>query len=140
MQRDIPCERLLHVYRNGGAEFGVSVSYKPQLLRQLGINATALARSLSQARSVAALGRELRGATERPVTLRDQPDENSGFWHLTLSAEKLEANFGWLVNFQATSAEISNFMEFRRNSVCAPVLFKMAQSRKNDSSACMSPG
>ena len=58
---------------SGGAEFGVSVSYDPRLLRQLGINATALAQSLAQARAVEALGREARGATERPVTLRDQP-------------------------------------------------------------------
>ena len=58
---------------NGGAEFGVSVSYRPQLLRQLGIDVVALTQAIGQARSVRSLGREERGATERPVSLRDQP-------------------------------------------------------------------
>jgi multidrug efflux pump subunit AcrB len=58
---------------NGGAEFGVAVSYRPALLRQLGIDVTALAGAIAQARSVQPLGREERGATERPVSLRDQP-------------------------------------------------------------------
>ncbi|MCC6319672.1 MAG: efflux RND transporter permease subunit [Gemmatimonadaceae bacterium] len=58
---------------SGGAEFGVSVSYNARLLRQLGIEGSDIARAVSQARSVAALGRDARGATERPVSLRDQP-------------------------------------------------------------------
>lgn len=59
---------------NGGSEFGVSVSYDAVRLRQLGIDAAALARSLGQARAVSALGDDRRGERERPVTLRDQPN------------------------------------------------------------------
>ena len=58
---------------SGGAEFGVSVSYNARLLRQLGIDAGAITQALVQARSVQALGMETRGATQRPVSLRDQP-------------------------------------------------------------------
>ncbi len=57
----------------GGAEFGVSISYDPRRLRQLGIDATTIATSISRARAVQSLGREERGSSERPVSLRDQP-------------------------------------------------------------------
>jgi HAE1 family hydrophobic/amphiphilic exporter-1 len=57
----------------GGAEFGVSVAYDPKRLRQLGIDAAAIAQSITRARAVQSLGFEARGANERPVSLRDQP-------------------------------------------------------------------
>ncbi len=57
----------------GGAEFGVSVAYNPALLRQLGVDASALGLAIRQARVVQAVGADERGATERPVSLRDQP-------------------------------------------------------------------
>lgn len=57
----------------GGSEFGVSVAYNPALLRQLGVDAAALGQAIAQARVVRAVGAEERGATERPVSLRDQP-------------------------------------------------------------------
>ena len=58
---------------NGGTRPGVSVSYDPSRLRQLGISPAALGSALAGARVVQALGDEQRGATERPVVLRDQP-------------------------------------------------------------------
>lgn len=58
---------------SGGADFGVSIAYKPALLRQLGIDARVIGEAIAGARVVSAVGREERGATERPVTLRDQP-------------------------------------------------------------------
>lgn len=58
----------------GGSDFGVSVSYDPALLRQLGVPATSLTTAIAQARVVRALGHDERGATERPVTMRDAPD------------------------------------------------------------------
>jgi len=58
----------------GGTEAGVSVSYDPALLRQLGISPAALGSALAGARVVEALGREQRGSGERPVILRDQPN------------------------------------------------------------------
>jgi multidrug efflux pump subunit AcrB len=57
----------------GGTEPGVSVTYDPALLRQLGISPQALGDALTGARVVQALGKEQRGNTERPVVLRDQP-------------------------------------------------------------------
>ncbi len=57
----------------GGAEFGVSVSYDPARLRQLGIDPVTISQAITRARAVQSLGREERGATERPVALRDQP-------------------------------------------------------------------
>jgi hydrophobic/amphiphilic exporter-1 (mainly G- bacteria), HAE1 family len=57
----------------GGAELGVSVSYDPARLRQLGIAPSALFDALQDSRLVQALGRERLGATERSVVLRDQP-------------------------------------------------------------------
>lgn len=57
----------------GGAEFGVSISYDPKKLRQLGIDATVIGQSITRARAVQSLGKEALGATERPVSLRDQP-------------------------------------------------------------------
>ncbi len=58
---------------SGGAEFGVSISYNPTLMRQLGINPAFIGQAISQARIVSAVGHEERGATERAVTVRDQP-------------------------------------------------------------------
>ncbi|MBK6841106.1 MAG: efflux RND transporter permease subunit [Gemmatimonadetes bacterium] len=57
----------------GGTEPGVSVTYDPALLRQLGISPQALGDALTGARVVQALGKEQRGTSERPVVLRDQP-------------------------------------------------------------------
>jgi multidrug efflux pump subunit AcrB len=59
---------------SGGADFGVSVAYNPALLRQLGIDAVLIGQAIGQARIVTAVGREERGASERPVTVRDQPE------------------------------------------------------------------
>ncbi|MBK8248379.1 MAG: efflux RND transporter permease subunit [Gemmatimonadetes bacterium] len=58
---------------SGGADFGVSIAYNPALLRQLGIDAVLIGQAISQARIVTAVGREERGSSERPVTVRDQP-------------------------------------------------------------------
>ncbi|MBL8960763.1 MAG: efflux RND transporter permease subunit, partial [Gemmatimonadetes bacterium] len=58
---------------SGGADFGVSIAYNPALLRQLGIDAVLIGQAIGQARIVSAVGREERGASERPVTVRDQP-------------------------------------------------------------------
>ncbi len=57
----------------GGTEPGVSVTYDPALLRQLGISPQALGDALTGARVVQSLGKEQRGTSERPVVLRDQP-------------------------------------------------------------------
>lgn len=57
----------------GGAELGVSVSYNPQRLRQLGISPSDLATAIQGARMVQALGEDRAGATERRVILRDEP-------------------------------------------------------------------
>jgi HAE1 family hydrophobic/amphiphilic exporter-1 len=57
----------------GGAEFGVSVAYDARRLRQLGIPVGSIGQAIAQARVVTALGKEQRGANERPVALRDQP-------------------------------------------------------------------
>lgn len=58
----------------GGTEPGVSVTYDPALFRQLGISPQALGDALNGARVVRALGKERRGAHERPVVMRDQPN------------------------------------------------------------------
>ena len=61
------------VVAQGGAELGVSVSYNPQRLRQLGISPSDLEVAIREARVVEALGYQRAGATERRVVLRDQP-------------------------------------------------------------------
>lgn len=58
----------------GGTEFGASVSYDPQLLRQVGVDPQALANAVRESRVVASLGTERLGASKREVVLRDQPD------------------------------------------------------------------
>lgn len=58
----------------GGTEFGASVSYDPQLLRQVGVDPQTLATAVRESRVVAALGTERLGASKRDVVLRDQPD------------------------------------------------------------------
>jgi len=57
----------------GGTEPGVSVTYDPALLRQLGISPQTLGDALTGARVVRSLGNDQRGTTERPVVIRDQP-------------------------------------------------------------------
>jgi HAE1 family hydrophobic/amphiphilic exporter-1 len=57
----------------GGTEAGVSVTYDPALLRQLGISPQMLGDALTGARVVQSLGNDQRGTTERPVVIRDQP-------------------------------------------------------------------
>lgn len=61
------------VMAEGGAELGVSVSYNPQRLRQLGIAPSDVATAIRNARVVESLGDQRAGASERPVVLRDQP-------------------------------------------------------------------
>ena len=61
------------VVAQGGAELGVSVSYNPQRLRQLGISPSDLVVAIREARMVEALGHQRAGSTERRVVLRDQP-------------------------------------------------------------------
>ena len=56
------------------AQTGVAVTYDARLLRELGIAPAALQAALQDSRLVQALGEEQRGATERHVVLRDQPD------------------------------------------------------------------
>ncbi len=58
----------------GGTEFGASVAYDPQLLRQVGVDPQTLATAVREARVVASLGTERLGASKREVVLRDQPD------------------------------------------------------------------
>ncbi len=58
---------------NGGTTAGVSVTYDPSILRQLGIAPSALTTALDGARAVRSLGKEQRGTTELAVVLRDQP-------------------------------------------------------------------
>ncbi|MCC6772381.1 MAG: efflux RND transporter permease subunit [Gemmatimonadaceae bacterium] len=57
----------------GGTEPGVSITYDPALLRQLGISPQLLGDALDGARVVQSLGTDQRGGTERPVVMRDQP-------------------------------------------------------------------
>lgn len=59
---------------SGGADLGVSVSYDPTQLRQLGIAPTEIARVIAESRMVQSLGEDQAGATERRVVLRDQPE------------------------------------------------------------------
>ncbi|TDJ57223.1 MAG: efflux RND transporter permease subunit [Gemmatimonadetes bacterium] len=61
------------VVAQGGAELGVSVSYNPQRLRQLGLSPSDLVVAIRDARMVEALGNQRAGSTERRVVLRDQP-------------------------------------------------------------------
>ena len=56
------------------AQTGVAVTYDARQLRELGIAPAALQAALQDSRLVQALGEEQRGATERHVVLRDQPD------------------------------------------------------------------
>ncbi len=70
----------------GSAETGVSVSYDPQRLRQLGILPDQIAVALAGARMVQALGEERRGATIRSVVLRDQPHAYEDLEHLPIRA------------------------------------------------------
>jgi len=58
----------------GGTEFGASVAYDPQLLRQVGVDPQALTVAVRESRVVASLGIERLGASKREVVLRDQPD------------------------------------------------------------------
>ncbi|HXE56964.1 MAG TPA: efflux RND transporter permease subunit [Gemmatimonadales bacterium] len=61
------------VATSGQTVRGVSVSYDPGRLRQLGIGPAALDGALRGARLIRALGTDRRGAVERQVSLRDQP-------------------------------------------------------------------
>jgi multidrug efflux pump subunit AcrB len=63
------------VNANGGAVIGVSVSYQPERLRQLGVDPGALQEALGTARVVEALGLEGAGGTQRMVVLRDTPGD-----------------------------------------------------------------
>jgi len=71
----------------GGTEPGVAVTYDPALLRQLGISPQALGTAISGARVVQALGKEQRGATERPVVLRDQPEAIEALGNLPIMGQ-----------------------------------------------------
>lgn len=68
----------------GGTEFGTSVAYDPQLLRQVGVEPQALANAVREARVVASLGTERFGASKREVVLRDQPDALSELENLPI--------------------------------------------------------
>ncbi len=57
----------------GGTELGVTVSYDPRFLRQLGMSPDRIGEALRDARMVRSLGLERRGSSERTVALRDQP-------------------------------------------------------------------
>jgi HAE1 family hydrophobic/amphiphilic exporter-1 len=57
----------------GGTEFGASVSYDPQLLRQVGVDPQLLSNAVRESRVVESLGVERLGASKREVVLRDQP-------------------------------------------------------------------
>lgn len=59
----------------GGAVVGVSVSYQPERLRQLGVDPGALREALATARVVQALGIEAAGGSQRMVVLRDTPKD-----------------------------------------------------------------
>jgi len=71
----------------GSAETGVSVSYDPLRLRQLGILPDQIATALAGARMVQALGEEREGATIRNVVLRDQPHAYEDLEQLPIRAE-----------------------------------------------------
>jgi multidrug efflux pump subunit AcrB len=70
----------------GSAETGISVSYDPVRLRQLGITPDLLAQALAGARMVQALGEERNGATVRSVVLRDQPNAYEDLERLPIRA------------------------------------------------------
>lgn len=57
----------------GGTEAGVTVSYDPRLLRQLGILPQLLGDAIGTARVVRSLGTDRHLTSERSVALRDQP-------------------------------------------------------------------
>ena len=57
----------------GGVEPGLTVSYDPELLRRIGVRPQQLSDVITNARIVQAVGIERRGATERPVVVRDEP-------------------------------------------------------------------
>ncbi len=59
--------------RGGGAVTGISVSYDPTKLQQLGIDPSALTAAIAQAKQVQPLGERKDGLTQLTVTLRDQP-------------------------------------------------------------------
>ena len=58
---------------SGSAEPGVSVTYDPARLRQLGINPDLIRAAVANARVVQALGEQQRGANVLTVSLRDRP-------------------------------------------------------------------
>jgi multidrug efflux pump subunit AcrB len=58
----------------GGVEPGLTVSYDPELLRRIGVRPQQLADAVADARIVQAIGIERRGASERPVVVRDEPN------------------------------------------------------------------
>lgn len=58
----------------GGVEPGLTVSYDPELLRRIGVRPQQLADMVADARIVQAVGIEHRGASERPVVVRDEPN------------------------------------------------------------------
>ncbi len=70
------------IQRYGGATVGVSVSYQPERLRQLGVDPSALQEALATAREVQALGVERAGGTQRQVVLRDTPADLAALEHL----------------------------------------------------------
>lgn len=57
----------------GGSDLGVAVSYDPSLLRRIDLGPQLLTSTLTGARVVQALGREVKDGVERTVTLRDEP-------------------------------------------------------------------
>ncbi|MGH7483745.1 MAG: efflux RND transporter permease subunit, partial [Gemmatimonadales bacterium] len=66
-------EGIAGINTSGGAERGISVTYDPQLLRQVGIPPAQLGQAIGNARVVRSLGQQQAGASVRPVVLRDQP-------------------------------------------------------------------
>jgi multidrug efflux pump subunit AcrB len=62
------------VQAEGGAELGVSVTFDPRRLRQLGISPSDINSAIRDSRLVSSLGHQRAGATERRVVLRDQPE------------------------------------------------------------------
>jgi multidrug efflux pump subunit AcrB len=66
-------EGVAGVTVQGGALVGISVAYRPERLRQLGVAPAMLLEAVNRARAVEALGVEQVGATERRIVLRDVP-------------------------------------------------------------------
>ena len=58
----------------GGTEVGVTISYDPSVLRQLGLSPDRIGEALAEARMVRSLGLERQGSASRAVALRDQPN------------------------------------------------------------------